>query len=61
MFLIAGGDKAVDFAFQLDLLIVVVWAVPLGQTGLASMDLLLALRTRWAGVYYGLAVLNEDE
>ena len=30
VFLVAGGDEAVDFAFQLDLLIVVVWAVPFG-------------------------------
>ena len=36
VFLIAGGDEAVDFAFQLDLFVVVVWAVPLGQAGFTS-------------------------
>ena len=58
MFLIAGGDEAVDFAFQLDLLIVVVWAVPLGQAGFASMNLLLVWRTRWA---WGLLRTGDSE
>jgi hypothetical protein len=37
MFLIAWGDKAVDLALELDLLVVVVGAVPFGQAGLASV------------------------
>jgi hypothetical protein len=37
MFLVARGDKAVDFTLELDLLVVVVGAVPFGQAGLASV------------------------
>lgn len=36
MFLVPRGDEAVDFALQLLLLVVVVWAVPFRQAGLAS-------------------------
>ena len=36
VFLVTWSDKAVDFAFQLLLLIVVVWAVPFGQPRFAS-------------------------
>lgn len=34
--LVAGGDEAVDLALELDLLVVAVGGVPLGETGLAS-------------------------
>jgi hypothetical protein len=37
MFLIARRDKAVDLTLELDLLVVVVRAVPFGQAGLASV------------------------
>lgn len=33
--LVAGGDKAVDLALELDLLVVAVGGVPLGETGFA--------------------------
>lgn len=36
VFLVSGRDEAVDFAFELDLLIVAVGVVPFCQTGLAS-------------------------
>lgn len=37
MFLVARGDKAVDLALELDLLVIVVGTVPLGQACLASV------------------------
>jgi hypothetical protein len=37
VFLIARRDKAVDLTLELDLLVVVVGAVPFGQAGLASV------------------------
>lgn len=37
VFLVARCDKAVDLALQLDLLVVVVGAVPFGKAGLASV------------------------
>ena len=36
VFLIAGRDEAVDFAFEFDLFVVVVGRVPFGEAGLAS-------------------------
>jgi hypothetical protein len=37
VFLITRSDKAVDLTLELDLLVVVVRAVPFGQAGLASV------------------------
>lgn len=35
--LVAGGDEAVNFALELDLLVVAIGGVPFGQTGLSSL------------------------
>ena len=34
--MVAGGDEAVDFAFEFDFFVVVVAAVPFGEAGFAS-------------------------
>jgi hypothetical protein len=39
VFLVAWRDKAVDLTLELDLLVVVVGAVPFGQAGLASVSI----------------------
>ena len=36
MFLVPGGDEAVDFAFEFDFFVVVVAAVPFGEAGFTS-------------------------
>lgn len=36
VFLVAGGDEAVDFTLEFDLLVVIVGRVPFGESGLAS-------------------------
>lgn len=59
--LVSRRDQPVDFAFQLDLLIVAVWVVPFRKPGLASNRRSVLDSTGEEAALLVLAILNEDK